>query len=159
MATNIFKPDFTRLDSLAARLIAAAAIWTMLGLAIGGVVLSGAFRGAAEDRFDAALSIDMDGLIAAAEPDPDGGVVLQDRFVNHQFDRVYSGLYYQIAPLKPGDRGGQISHSLFDHAITATNLTRRGNASWGTAMGPDDQTSARAGAPGGISHRVNPGPA
>ena len=44
----------------------------------------------------------MDGLIAAAEPDPDGGVMLQDRFLNHQFDRVYSGLYYQIKPLAGG---------------------------------------------------------
>ena len=38
----------------------------------------------------------MDGLIAAAEPDPNGGVMLADRFLNHNFDRVYSGLYYQI---------------------------------------------------------------
>ena len=57
----------------------------------------------------------MDGLIAAAQPDENGGVVLQDRFVNRQFDRVYSGLYYQIKPVAAGQPGGQISRSLFDH--------------------------------------------
>ena len=134
MAINIF-----RFNSLAARLIAAAAVWTMLGLAVGGLVLSGAFRNAAEGNFDAGLAADMDGLIAAAEPDPDGGVILQDRFVNHQFDRVYSGLYYQIKPLAPGARGGQISHSLFDHEIAPTGLAAQGTLSWGYAAGPEQQ--------------------
>jgi signal transduction histidine kinase len=139
LAINIFRLDSLRLDSLAARLIAAAAVWTMLGLAVGGFVLSGAFRAAAQDSFDAGLIVDMDGLIAAANPDPDGGVVLQDRFVNHQFDRVYSGLYYQIKPLRPGDKGGQISHSLFDHEIAPWALQRRGTLAWGFAMGPEKQ--------------------
>ena len=40
-----------RLNSLAARLIAAAAVWTMLGLAVGGVVLSNAFRNAGAGQF------------------------------------------------------------------------------------------------------------
>ena len=111
----------------------------MLGLAVGGVVLSGAFRSAAENNFDAELAVDMGGLIAAAEPDPNGGVVLQDRFVNRQFDRVYSGLYYQIKPLRPGDKGGQISHSLFDHEIVPDALVQHGALSWGTAMGPENQ--------------------
>jgi signal transduction histidine kinase len=144
LAINIFRFDSRRFDSLAARLIAAAAVWTMLGLALGGLVLSAAFRSTAEDNFDAALSIDMDGLIAAAEPDANGGVVLQDRFVSRQFDRVYSGLYYQIKPLKPGsptsgEGGGQISHSLFDHEIVPGPLERRGENSWGFAMGPENQ--------------------
>ena len=71
----------------------------MLGLAGGGIVLSQAFREAALSNFDSRLAGDMDGLIAAAEPDQNGRVTLQDRFVNRQFDRVYSGLYFQIKPL------------------------------------------------------------
>jgi hypothetical protein len=97
-----------RLESLSSRLIAAAAVWTLLGLAVGGAVLSNAFRMAAQNNFDAALQADMDGLIAAAEPDPNGGVMLAGRFLNHKFDRVYSGLYYQI---RLGASGGQISRS------------------------------------------------
>lgn len=131
-------PAIFRLNSLAARLIAAAAIWTMLGLAVGGVVLSNAFRNAAQDSFDARLSTDMDGLIAAAEPDPEGGVVLQDRFINHQFDRVYSGLYYQIKPIGAGP-GGQISRSLFDQGLSVTGNVRRGAISYGFAVGPENQ--------------------
>ncbi len=110
----------------------------MLGLVVGGVVLSSAFRNAAEDSFDARLATDMDGLIAAAEPDPEGGVLLQDRFVNHQFDRVYSGLYYQIKPIVPGP-GGQISRSLFDQVLNVGGNVRRGAVSYGFAVGPENQ--------------------
>ncbi len=124
---------------MAARLIAAAAIWTMLGLAVGGVVLSRAFRSAAEASFDARLTGDMDGLIAAAEPDTDGGVVLQDRFVNRQFDRIYSGLYFQIRPTQGGQPGGQISRSLFDRQIAIGAPPRDNQPSWGYAAGPDNQ--------------------
>ena len=131
-------PSIFKLNSLAGRLIAAAAIWTMLGLMVGGVVLSNAFRNAAEDSFDARLAVDMDGLIAAAEPDPEGGVMLQDRFVNHQFDRIYSGLYYQIKPLAAGP-GGQISRSLFDKVLNVTGNVKRGAVSYGFATGPENQ--------------------
>ena len=90
-----------RLNSLAARLIAAAAIWTMLGLAVGGVVLSNAFRKAAQTNFDAALAADMDGLIAAAEPDPNGGVMLAGPFRQSPFrSRLFR-------PLLPDQAAGQ----------------------------------------------------
>lgn len=49
-------PSIFRLNSLAARLIAAAAIWAMLALVVGGFVLSNAFRNAVQDNFDDTLS-------------------------------------------------------------------------------------------------------
>jgi signal transduction histidine kinase len=125
-----------RLESLSSRLIAAAAVWTLLGLLVGGAVLSNAFRMAAQNSFDAALQADMDGLIAAAEPDPNGGVMLQGRFLNHNFDRVYSGLYYQI---RAGNSGGQISRSLFDREIHPVNEAGKGALIWGSAEGPENQ--------------------
>jgi signal transduction histidine kinase len=128
-----------RLKSLAARLIAVAAVWTLVGFLVGGFVLSNAFHNAAQDSFDAALETDMDGLIAAAEPMPDGGIALQDRFLNHRFDRVYSGLYYQIKPTRAGEAGGQISRSLFDRGIEPVFTAQRGPLSFGTAAGPDKQ--------------------
>jgi len=124
-----------RLESLAARLIAAAAVWTLLGLAAGGVVLSNAFRMAAEANFDAALTADMDGLIAAAEPDDNGGVMLEG-IVNPNFGRVYSGLYYQI---RAGKSGGQISRSLFDKEIHPFDEVKKGLLIWGYAVGPENQ--------------------
>ena len=109
----------------------------MLGLAAGGVVLSAAFRGAALENFDSGLEADMDGLIAAADPDPQGGLILQDRFLNHRFDRVYSGLYYQIK----SDKGAsQISRSLFDRTLAPAITSQTGALSWGTAPGPDGQS-------------------
>jgi signal transduction histidine kinase len=131
-------PSIFRFNSLAARLIAAAAIWAMLALAVGGFVLSNAFRNAVQGNFDSTLQSDMGGLIAAAEPDPQAGVILQDRFINRQFDRVYSGLYYQIRPVGPGP-GGQISRSLFDQALTITPDATRGAIAYGFAMGPENQ--------------------
>ncbi len=125
-----------RLESLSSRLIAAAAIWTLLGLLVGGVVLSNAFRVAAQNGFDAALQTDMDSLIAAAEPDRSGAVTLQGRFLSHNFDRVYSGLYYQI---RTGAHGGQISRSLFDKEILPFNESRKGALIWGSAEGPENQ--------------------
>jgi signal transduction histidine kinase len=140
LATSIRLNSGFRLNSLAARLIAAAAVWTMLALAVGGFVLSNAFRQAALDNFDAALKTDMDGLIAAAQPDDSGGgVVLQDQFVNHDFDRVYSGLYYQIKPVAAGQPGGQISRSLFDRGLTPTSEEKNGPLTHAYAQGPENQ--------------------
>jgi signal transduction histidine kinase len=110
----------------------------LLGLLVGGAVLSNAFRLAAQANFDAALQVDMDGLIAAAEPDPDpeGGVLLAEHFLNPRFARVYSGLYYQI---RVGTNGGQISRSLFDKQIHPVNEPAKGPLTWGSAMGPENQ--------------------
>ncbi len=127
-----------KLDSLAARLIAAALIWTVFGLAIGGFVLSRAFSSAVQDNFDTTLQVDLDGLIAAAEPDPQGGVVLEERFLNRRFERVYSGLYWQIAPLQP-NQPLQISHSLFDRAIKLVDAHEESGLTWAYADGPDGQ--------------------
>ncbi len=127
-----------RLESLSSRLIAAAAVWTLLGLAVGGAVLSNAFRMAAQGNFDAALSSDMDSLVAAAEQDPDGnGVMLADSVLNHNFARVYSGRYYQI---KSGDKVVVISRSLFDKTIQPMDVVKKGALAWGRAQGPENQS-------------------
>ena len=128
-----------RFDSLAARLIAAAVVWTAFGLVIGGFFLSNTFRSSVQDNFDTTLQVDLDGMIAAAEPDPEGGVVLDARFLNRRFERIYSGLYWQITPLDPGQKDVQISHSLFDHAIHIESPRKAGNQTWGYSDGPDAQ--------------------
>jgi signal transduction histidine kinase len=110
----------------------------MIGLAVGGYVLSDAFVSAVHDSFDTTLQVDLDGMIAAAEPDPSGEVALQEQFLNRRFARVYSGLYWQIVPAKAGARP-QISHSLFDATIHIRNATKAGGLIWGTADGPDNQ--------------------
>ncbi len=64
-----------KFNSLAGRLIAAAAIWIVLGLVGGGIALSGIFRGSVESAFDAGLESDMDALIAAAGHNEAGELV------------------------------------------------------------------------------------
>jgi signal transduction histidine kinase len=128
-----------RLNSLAARLIATAAIWTMLGLTLGGLVLSAAFRNAAQDGFDATLRTDLDGLMAAAQFDPDNGIALQERFLNASFNRVYSGLYFQVDPEIAGQSAILTSRSLFGAHLTPRVTSRQGAFALGEASGPDGQ--------------------
>jgi signal transduction histidine kinase len=127
-----------RLDSLSNRLIAAAAVWTLLALLVGGFVLSGIFRAAVQGDFDSRLQFDLDGLIAAAEPDSDGRVSLHERFSDPRFERVYSGWYWQIVPEQPkGDI--RISRSLWDKAIRLTDFRMQNGIAWGHGIGPEDQ--------------------
>jgi signal transduction histidine kinase len=126
-----------RLNSLAARLIAAAALWIVLGLVGGGVALSGIFRNSAESEFDSGLQNDMDALIAAAGHDEAGELVLDPRFLSARYQRAYSGLYWQITPVKQGIT--QISHSLLDGTIKYSDSEKKGNLTWGHAPGPEDQ--------------------
>lgn len=130
-----------RLDSLAARLIAVAAVWTAAGLLVGGLVLSDVFRGSVESDFDARLKFDLDGMIAAAEPNAQGQVSLRGRFADPRFERVYSGWYWQITPVDPRDPGGpQISRSLFDRMIKISDSAAgAGGLIWGHGVGPESQ--------------------
>lgn len=126
-----------RFDSLQARLIAAAAVWTILGLVVGGFLLSGIFRSSVESDFDARLKFDLDGMIAAAEPGPAGQVSLRGRFTDPRFERVYSGWYWQIAPEGKGEP--QISRSLWDHTIKVEDTVTRGGVQWSHGVGPESQ--------------------
>ena len=134
-----------KLDSLAARLIAAAGVWTLVGLAVGGFVLSGSFRASVEANFDARLTFDLDGMIAAAEPDSTGGVSLQGRFSDPRFERIYSGWYWQIVPdRQPAKKdhdsdGTRISRSLWDKTIVRADSAAIGNRVWGHGTGPENQ--------------------
>lgn len=128
-----------RLDSLQARLIAAAAVWTILGLVVGGFLLSGIFRSSVESDFDARLKFDLDGMIAAAEPGPAGQVSLRGRFTDPRFERVYSGWYWQIAPEGKGKNEAQISRSLWDHTIKVADTVTRGGVQWSHGAGPEAQ--------------------
>ena len=112
-------------------------MWTLLGLVIGGLVLSGIFRASAQGNFDSRLKFDLDGLIAAAEPDADGKVSLHERFSDPRFERVYSGWYWQIAPLQKGNI--EISRSLWDRAIKLPHLNLKSRMAWGYGVGPEDQ--------------------
>jgi signal transduction histidine kinase len=113
-----------------------------LCLVIGGLVLSGIFRGAVQENQDDQLTFDMDGLIAAAEVDAPEHVSLQGRFADPRFERVFSGWYWQIEPAMPKtvDTGPETSRSLWDQTLVPESLIPGPNNSmWGYADGPDHQ--------------------
>ena len=131
-------PSPIKFNSLAFRLIAAAAVWTVLALVAGGLILSNAFRMSVQGDFDAELQTSMDGLVAAAGYDPSGAIQLEPRYLSSKFQRAYSGDYWQIAPAGGGK--AMISHSLLDRTIRlGDDKTSAEGMIWGYADGPDQQ--------------------
>ena len=132
-----------RRNSLAARLITAAAGLIVLGLVAGGFLLSGVFRDTAEDSFDAKLVFYLDGLIAAASPaTASTGLALDAQFADPRFQRIYSGWYWQIVPDnagKPGVADTQVSRSLWDKTVVITSSRELHGLIWGYGAGPEDQ--------------------
>jgi signal transduction histidine kinase len=127
-----------RLNSLAFRLIAAAAVWTVLALVAGGLILSNAFRSSVQGDFDSELQSSMDALVASARYDPSGVIQLEPRYLSARFQRAYSGDYWQIVPVG----GGKpiISHSLLDRTIRFADSKKSADGMiWGHAEGPDRQ--------------------
>jgi signal transduction histidine kinase len=116
-------------------------VWTVIGLLVGGFLLSDVFRSSVESNFDARLKFDLDGMIAAAEPNGQGEVSLHGRFADPRFERVYSGWYWEIMPVDARNSSDvQISRSLFDHVIKITQQRPgAGGLVWGHGEGPDSQ--------------------
>jgi signal transduction histidine kinase len=128
-----------RINSLAFRLIAGAGVWSILGLIVGGLILSGIFRAAVQESFDDRLVFDLEGLIAAAETDAPGRVTLAGRFADPRYERIFSGWYWQIEPEQNRAAVPQRSRSLWDHRLTPGALRTENNMQWGYAVGPDNQ--------------------
>jgi len=93
---------------------------------VGGFVLSGVFRSVVESSFDAQLTFDLDGLIAAAESDVQNHVALEGRYSDPRFERIFSGWYWQIRPAQPtvANVQPQTSRSLWDQTLTPRDLVR-----------------------------------
>ena len=93
-----------RYNSLALRLVLAAALWIGAALLIGGLVLSAIFQDYAERTFDGRLSVLLDSLIAVTELDETGRPKLTRGIGEPRFDMPYSGWYWEIAAGRPISR-------------------------------------------------------
>ena len=111
-----------RTNSLAFRLLAIAAIWSILGLAGGGIALSSLFTRSAEGNFDNRLDADLDSVIAAADRDAEGKLNVSQSFVDPRFGSAFSGWYWQVTSLTPPPEGAET-------LLRSTSLWEIGRAS------------------------------
>ena len=109
-----------RLDSIAVRLIAAAALWVALMLVAGGLLLSNLFREPLEQAFEQRLNFLLESLIATVDLGPDGQAVERQPLGEPHFLRQYSGLYWQVGRLDTGTVLAR-SRSMWDFQIAMPN--------------------------------------
>lgn len=100
--------------SLTNRLVAGAAVWLILMLAVGGVFLAVAFRDTVETEFSHRLDAMLRDMIASMETQPDGSVTLIRPLGDPRFNQIYSGFYWQVT--EPSGRLLR-SRSLWDSTL------------------------------------------
>jgi signal transduction histidine kinase len=132
-----------RTNSLAFRLSAIAAVWSLVGLIAGSVGLSTLFRNSAERNFDTRLMSDLEGVIAVAELDCEGTVTMPRPLVAERFMNPFSGFYWQIANVEGANaakpQATMRSRSLWDQSLTLGAAPPSGVIRRGYASGPKQQ--------------------
>jgi len=106
-----------KLNSLSARLFAAAAVWALVVLPITAFVLISVYRGAVERNFDARLNVYLTDLVAdlaAARTDP---AAKPPSLTDPLFTLPFSSWYWQITPLVSGKEPFLASDSLLDQRL------------------------------------------
>lgn len=127
-----------KLNSVAFRLIAAAAVVSLAGLAAGGLLLSNVFRASVERQLDDRLIADMENLIAAAEPGPTGALDVMNIFADQRYDTAFSGWYWQVTA--DGADGQRLtSRSLWDKVLATPETPQGGGLARGYTDGPEGQ--------------------
>jgi signal transduction histidine kinase len=127
-----------RLNSIAFRLFAAAAVVSLLGVLAGGWLLSNVFRSSLERQLDARLLADMENLIAAAEPSDDGALQVVNLNADQRYDTAFSGWYWQVMPKGEPDNA-LTSRSLWDRRLELPDAGAEGGVVRGYTTGPEDQ--------------------
>jgi signal transduction histidine kinase len=131
------------LKSLAFRLFASAAAWTLVVIPAAAILLVSLYRQAVERNFDARLNVYMTSLVASSTPETGDAPQDPANLGDPIFSIPFSGWYWQIKPLKGAVRPLYVSDSLLDQQLELPSqdgvasddtLTRRSYA-----PGPDDQ--------------------
>jgi signal transduction histidine kinase len=132
-----------RTNSLAFRIGAIAAGWSLLGLLVGSYFLSSLFRQSAENGFDNRLLGDLESVIAVAELDCAGTVTMPVPLIAERFMNPFSGWYWQIAsiddPPQPKPKQMMRSRSLWDQSLVLAAMEKQGEMRLGYATGPKQQ--------------------
>ena len=132
-----------RLNSLAFRLFASAAAWTLVVLPATAIILVSLYRQAVERNFDARLNVDLTSLVASTTQGGAAGPNEPTTLGEPVFGIPFSGWYWQIKPLNGATRPDFVSDSLLDQQLRLpsqdgappdNSLTRRAYAA-----GPEQQ--------------------
>jgi signal transduction histidine kinase len=134
-----------RLNSLAFRLFAAAAAWTLIVLPATAILLASLYRQAVERNFDARLNVYLTSLVASTTQ---GGSVKPSEITNlgePVFGIPFSGWYWQIKPLNGAVRPDFVSDSLLDQQLKLPSQS---------GVLPDASLTRRAYGPGPEQQRL-----
>jgi signal transduction histidine kinase len=113
-----------RLNSLAFRLAASAALVSIVLLVSAGILLGYLFQQALERNFDARLQAVLDGLLANVELAGDGSLVMRGALADTRFKLPLQGWYWQITPIDGPFEGGLFSESLLEQRLVPTDEHR-----------------------------------
>ena len=85
-------------------------------------------------------------------PDPSGAIVLEPRFLERRFQRVYSGDYWQIVPVGGGDADRSRTRCSIATIRFTDSAPAKDGLIWGHGDGPGPAASAHPVAPHRVSH-------
>jgi hypothetical protein len=105
------------LKSLAFRLFASAAAWTLVVIPAAAILLVSLYRQAVERNFDARLNVYMTSLVASSTPETGDAPQDPANLGDPIFSIPFSGWYWQIKPLKGAVRPLYVSDSLLDQQL------------------------------------------
>src|SRR5262245_29653720 len=88
-----------RTDSLSFRLLASAAIWTVVSLALAGFILTSLYRSTAENAFDERLGVYLQTLTGALARQNAAKLTDPGNMGEPRFEQFYSGWYWQVRRL------------------------------------------------------------
>jgi signal transduction histidine kinase len=100
--------------SLTRRMIGMAALWILLLLAVGGLLLDRVLTSAITRNFDSSLEYVLKAMIVQSDVGPDGEVHFNRPLADQRFLEPYSGLYWQVAGK---DHDPFPSRSLWDQTL------------------------------------------
>jgi signal transduction histidine kinase len=129
-----------KLNSLAFRVFATAAVWTVLVLAIAGLVIDYVHRREAEAAFDARLSQILTQIIAFSTLHEGNEPRLPKIISEPLFELTHSGWYWQITPLDNAPGRRMVSASLAGESLLLPSSLRMkpdaNNIIWFNTTGP-----------------------
>lgn len=128
-----------RLNSLAARLIVAATLWSVAALIVAGLILTHLYRQSVEKGFDERLNVYLQTLVGALGAE-DPALVLTDpgNLGEQRFELVYSGWYWEVRRADTG-QVALASHSLVSDSLAmgeATGTAASDGVTAGSLPGP-----------------------